>query len=299
METLESLRSQIDCSQDLQSVVKTMKTLSAVNIRHYERAVDTLKQYRQILEMGLQILLRPTTGIISSLDRGRTQRQGIILFGSDQGLCGPFNQQIIHFTQSYLADHSWLDPTVITVGVRVAALFSLARPAPDLCFPIPSSVAGITPLVQDLVLAINTWQQQDQGIWMVYNQPLSSTSYRPVVEQLLPIDQAWLSELGKRSWPTRQIPTYTMSRTKLLAALIRHYLFIALYRACVGSLASENAARLVTMQNAEQTIEERITSLTASFHQQRQTEITAELLDIVAGFEALTSAADLTLNEEQ
>jgi F-type H+-transporting ATPase subunit gamma len=78
-----------------------------------------------------------------------------------------------------------------------------------------------------------------------------------------------------------------MDRERLFSALIHQYLFVSLYRAFAESLASENAARLAAMQNAERNIEERLGELNRQYHQQRQTAITSELLDIVSGFEAL------------
>jgi F-type H+-transporting ATPase subunit gamma len=79
-----------------------------------------------------------------------------------------------------------------------------------------------------------------------------------------------------------------MDRDQLFSALIRQYLFVSLFRACAESLASENASRLAAMQGAERNIEERLEELQTQFHQQRQMTITEELLDIVAGFEALS-----------
>jgi F-type H+-transporting ATPase subunit gamma len=73
----------------------------------------------------------------------------------------------------------------------------------------------------------------------------------------------------------------------LFMSLIREYLFVSLYRAFAESLASENASRLASMQNAEKNIEERLQELNGQFHRQRQMTITEELLDIVAGFEAM------------
>jgi F-type H+-transporting ATPase subunit gamma len=76
----------------------------------------------------------------------------------------------------------------------------------------------------------------------------------------------------------------------LFSALIRQYLFVSLFRACAESLASENASRLAAMRGAERNIGERISELTNLFHQTRQMAITEELLDIAAGFEALSEA---------
>jgi F-type H+-transporting ATPase subunit gamma len=80
-----------------------------------------------------------------------------------------------------------------------------------------------------------------------------------------------------------------MDWNRLFSSLIRQFLFVSLYRAFAESLASENASRLASMQGAERNIEERLIELNTQFHQQRQMSITEELLDIVAGFETLTS----------
>jgi len=95
--------------------------------------------------------------------------------------------------------------------------------------------------------------------------------------------------LTAKSWPTRILPNYTMDWDSLFSALIREYLFISLFRAFAESLASENASRLASMQAAEKNIEEQLSELNKQFHQRRQMAITEELLDIVSGFEALTS----------
>ncbi len=125
METLESIKNRIKSTQDLQSVVRTMKTLSSVNIRNDEKAVETLLQYAQVMERGLQILLRGPAGIVpwrTSVETpGRDLKQGIIVFGSDQGLCGPFNEQIVRFTLSYLHNTS-SSTAMIVVGQRAAEI---------------------------------------------------------------------------------------------------------------------------------------------------------------------------------
>jgi F-type H+-transporting ATPase subunit gamma len=82
-----------------------------------------------------------------------------------------------------------------------------------------------------------------------------------------------------------------MDRERLFSALIHQYLFVSLSQALAESLASEHASRLAAMQHAERHIQERLEELRAQFRQQRQLAITTELLDIVAGFEALTGAS--------
>ena len=75
-----------------------------------------------------------------------------------------------------------------------------------------------------------------------------------------------------------------------LRALIREYLFVSLFQACVDSLASENASRLAAMQRADKNIDELLESLNGTFHRLRQSGIDEELFDVVAGFEELVAS---------
>jgi len=129
-------------------------------------------------------------------------------------------------------------------------------------------------------------------VMLFYSRHLSGASYSPHEVHLLPMDMEYLQELGKKDWPTRSLPVFTMDWDRLFSSLIRQHLFVSLYRAVAESMASENASRLASMQGAERNIEERLGELTAHFHQQRQMSITEELLDIVAGFTALTEQGD-------
>jgi F-type H+-transporting ATPase subunit gamma len=159
-------------------------------------------------------------------------------------------------------------------------------------FPVPDSIAAVTPCVQELLLHLEAWHARRHldHVYLFYNQHLSSATYQPHTVRLLPVDQTWLQRLQQQPWPSQALPTFTMDRERLFSALIRQYLFISLYQALAESLASEHASRLAAMQHAERNIQERLEELRAQFRQQRQLAITTELLDIVAGFEALTAA---------
>ena len=297
MDTIHRLQKRIDATQALQSVVKTMKALAATNIRQCEQAVASLAAYQRTVEMGLQVVLRPpVAGSTQSVSIRSAPRAhvGAIVFGSDQGLCGQLNEQIVTYASQRLADLTRLsdltDLSLLAVGARVADHLSAAGQEVDDSLSIPSSTAGITVLVQELLLKIQAWPAQSSADYLVlfYNQFQSGTVSLPCMAQLLPVDQDWLQRLGQKKWPTRMRPLFSMDRDRLFSALIRQYLFVALFRACAESLASENTSRLAAMQGAERNIEERLDELHTQFHQQRQMTITEELLDIVAGFEALS-----------
>ncbi|MGK7874109.1 MAG: F0F1 ATP synthase subunit gamma [Xenococcaceae cyanobacterium] len=292
MQTIEALKRQIDSAKDLQSVVKTMKALAAVSIRQYEKAVASLAEYNRTLEMGMQILLKNHPEGLVWIKPVVTNRLGVVVFGSDQGMCGQFNERIAEFALQQINSLP-IPPSsrmVLTVGARIRERLETAGQSSETCFTVPGSISGITPMVQETVLTLEAWRRELQidQILVFHNRPISGAAYRPHQVQIFPMNVDLLLQLQQKKWPSRTLPTFTMSQERLASALFRQYFFVSLYRACAESLASENASRLASMQIAEKNIEERLAELQAEFHHQRQTAITEELLDIVSGFQALT-----------
>jgi len=121
MTTLESLQRQIATAQDLKSVVKTMKVLAAVSIRQYERAVEALADYTRTIELGLQAVLNEPS-IADLPGQSQTNHRIVaIVFGSDQGMCGQFNQQIATDAIAQIQPllHASADLTLVADGGRV------------------------------------------------------------------------------------------------------------------------------------------------------------------------------------
>jgi F-type H+-transporting ATPase subunit gamma len=295
LETTEGIKRRIDSVTDLASIVRTMKTLAAVSIRQYEQAVEALEDYNRTVTLGLQVLLSNRAEAQMVARPARTGRLGAIIFGSDQGMCGQFNEQIASYALERLAEMAPArgDRSALAVGTRtIGRLEDAGQPVAGI-LPVPGSAEGITPLVQQALWHIDRWQAEAgvTEVALFYNAPLPGMTYAPRALRLLPVDAAWLARLTGQPWPSSVLPTFTMDWDRLFSALIQQYLFVSIYRACANSLASENAARLVTMQAAERNIEEHLEELNARYHEQRQTAITTELLDIVSGFEALEAAA--------
>ena len=290
MQTTEDLKRKIGSTEALQSVVKTMKALAAVKIRQYEKAVEALEDYNKTVEMGFQIVLRNRSENVLA-KRAPKKKLGAVVFGSDQGMCGQLNDQVVSHTLDAMDDMhiKFGDRTILTVGERARAILEEEGQSVEGNLSTPGSVSGITPKVQDILGTIENWSMEkgvDQ-VYLFYNKHLSRALYRPHTVRLLPMDRQWLEGLRKKPWSTRMLPIFTMDRKQLFSALIRHYLFVSLFRAFAESLASENASRLTSMQEAERNIGEQLAELNALFHQLRQMSITEELLDIVSGFEAI------------
>jgi len=291
METIEGLKRKIESTEDLQSVVKTMKSLAAVKIRQYEKAVEALEDYNRTVEMGLRIVVRQGHEIGKRWPVQSNNRLGAVILGSDQGMCGQLNDQVVaHSLRAMQRLEVSMDRRkVLAMGLRVSTLLDAQGQEVEETFSLPSSVDGITIKVQDLLLRIQAWTnvQGLNQVFLFYSHPVSGASYRPHSLRLLPVDEKWLKTMREKDWPTRMLPMFTMDRERLFRALIQQYLFVSLFRAIAESAASENASRLASMQGAEKNIREQLTELNSRYHQQRQMAITEELLDIVSGFEAL------------
>lgn len=294
MPAFESIRQRIRSAGDLLTVVRTMKVLAAVNIRQYQRAVDSLASYCLTIEQGLQVALRDRLDPAAVAPVIAAPRCAAVVWGSDQGLCGQFNRQIAGHARAELAAAGFRPEQcrVLAVGGRAAEhCAELGLPVAQ-THNLPATVAGITPLVGKLLIRLNDWHaaRQVDRVFLFYHDYQSGLSSRPGTVRLLPVDAGWLRDLVQRSWPSRSLPVFAMDPERLLAALIHEHLFTRLYRATAESLASENAGRLAAMQRAEKNITEHGQELRRQFHRLRQAAITDELLDIVSGSEALQPA---------
>ena len=287
-DTIASLQRQISSAGELQSVVRTMKALAASSIGQYEQSVHALADYWRTVELGLSVCLRHG-------ERAPAPRQadsggviGAIVFGSDQGLVGQFNDVI--------ADHAIKTlsalpgrPQVWAVGERVHARLADAGLTMAGRFAVPNSVKAITPLVAQIQIQSETQRAKDgcDQVYIFHNHPQTGSLYEPVSQRLLPLDEIWQQQLTQVPWPTKILPEVLNDIPATLRSLIREYLFISLFRACAESLASENASRLAAMQRAEKNIDDLLEHLHGSFHRLRQSSIDEELFDVVSGYEAL------------
>jgi F-type H+-transporting ATPase subunit gamma len=291
MPSIELLKRRIRTAGDLRSLVRTMKALAAVSIRQYERAVESLVEYNRTVEMGFQILLRERE---VSVFKGREKKKclGAVVFGSDLGMCGQFNEQIAAYALESMKNLGCepVDRECIVVGARVTGYLEDAGHKIDHELPVPSSLTGITSTVREIITILWDWwtSKRVNQLFLFYNNHVSGSLYHPHTVRLLPLDLEWLQHIKVRKWPTKVLPIFTMDWDILFPLIVRQYVFVSLFQAAAESLASENASRLAAMQGAEKNIDDVLSELKLQFHQERQMIITDELLDIVAGFEALT-----------
>ncbi len=299
-ETTASLRRKINSAGDLQSVVRSMKALAASSIGQYEKSVSALADYYRTVELGLGVCFRegaPAALVAERKEQTVAGAMGAVVFGSDQGLVGQFNDVVADYAFKTLAALPG-KPQIWAVGERVHARLADAGLPPMGLFAVPNSVKAIAPLVGQILMetetrhspstTLRTGQGEVTELHLFYNRPTSGAVYEPVSQRLLPLDENWRRKLAKRPWPTKNLPEVMGGDVETLRALIREYLFVSLFRACAESLASENASRLAAMQRAEKNIDELLEDLNGTFHRLRQSGIDEELFDVISGFEALS-----------
>ena len=290
-DTAASLRRKIASAGELKSVVHTMKAMAASNIGQYENAVHSLDDYYRTVQLGLVACFRQdlSPDAITQAKPNKIGAIGAVVFGSDQGLVGQFNDVMVEFVVNTLG-HLPGKKIVWAVGERIQSRIADTDLLTEERFSLPNSISAITPLIGQILLTIHRYREKGEiaQVYLFHNRPKSGEIYTPVSQRLLPLDALWRRELAAIRWQTENLPEVMNDGEQTLLAFVREYLFVSLFKACAESLASENASRLVAMQRAETNIDEMLENLNRTFHRQRQNGIDEELFDVVSGFEALS-----------
>lgn len=288
-QTLEALSRRTTSMQGIRSVVHTMKTLSVINSAPYEHAARAVEAYHLTVLQGLHAFLSQTGPI--DVERPDTTTQIIVAFGSDHGLCGNYNDALAAHVRQQIASDSGNPPRILCVGAQMAnALADQDLKAEKVLFP-PASVDGIGRLANLLTATLDGIRADSArhkiSVCLANFVRSDGSSQSPQIAPLLPLDPVLVAELVTKPWPSRSLPYFSMPSEHLFSALIREHLFASLFRASAEALVTENAARLALMQQAEQSVDDRLEALKSDTRALRQTEITTELLDVIIGFEAL------------
>jgi F-type H+-transporting ATPase subunit gamma len=295
MTETEMLLRRQEVGGDIKSVVRVMKSLSAVSIKQYDTAVKTLKEYHFSVHLGLQAVLQQAA-LSPRIEPFPDAAEAYIVFGSDHGLCGRFNETAVKRVVARLSDaeNHGRKTFTLTIGARTAAHLEASGYLSSYVLPVPDAVKVVSETVESILMWIDEKREQDKiGNVVVFNNMRTLDSLAIVQEQqLLPVTEQWLSQLKEEPWPSRGLSTFSVAADELFSILIREHLFISLFRATAESIASEHASRLSAMQRAERHIDEYLATLGAEIREHRQNSITQELLDIVASYNVLLERND-------
>lgn len=289
-DTFDSIQRTRQSATELGAVVRTMKAIAAANIGQYEQAVASLTEYDHTVSLGLQAYFldhAPHTPVPNRSALPADAGTLAIVFGSDQGLVGRFNDQLADFVQQTLAPLP-IPQTIWAVGERMYTRLADTGLVPTHCYPVPGSVSTITSLVGQLLDA--SLDEQETGrfrhLYLFHNRPTAGAGYQPHSQRLLPLDTTWQQNFMQKQWPSKNRPQVIGARPTALTLLLNEYLFVSIFKACAESLAGENASRLAAMLRAEKNIGELLDTVNQTYNQMRQNTIDQELFDVISGFEA-------------
>lgn len=150
--TMAQIDRRVDSAQELESVTHTMKGMAAVSVRHFERAADAMGIYESTLDRGLQVVARHLDADDVAWERHSRfppRRSAVIVFGSNQGLCGPVNRQVARHAAEVVAACPTSVFEVVAVGFRLSSELELTGVPPDVVLELPNSVDGISPRQQN------------------------------------------------------------------------------------------------------------------------------------------------------
>jgi len=283
MPELRELQRKLDSVEGLREVVAAMRNLSAVYVRRAEAALEATRPYADIVETALRtVLARSARG---DADEGAPCCLAVV-FGSEQGLCGAYNDRVVRAALAYRSEAD-VPVDFAAVGRRVRDLLALRDAEPVFGARAPTSLDGIRAEMSSLAADIFDAYTERKATRMVfvYNAYESMGRFAEKVQTVLPpcFDEAGEGAAAVFGYG----PLLTAPAEALAPALVEEYFFVQLCRALFESHCSENGARLLSMTAASGNIDDRCLALTREFQSVRQDTITAELLDVVAGAEAL------------
>lgn len=283
-QTLEQLARQQQTLTSIAGVVRTMKSLAAINAAPYERAASAIEAWRQTVRrgfaafawrMGEQAVFEPAPECCDIL----------VVFGSDHGFCGSHNTAVAQMVQGFCRAGGEGPPVLLCVGARMAGALQERGVAVTRLLLPPASADGIGRVAGEVVALV---EQHSRGrplatlaVKLAFMRRARHGSRVPVLSTLLPLPPALLQR--PQRWPGPALPDFAGPPPALLAALVRSHLFASVFHASAEAMVTENAARLALMQQAEQAVDERLEVLARQISGVRQDQITDELMDIVIG----------------
>jgi F-type H+-transporting ATPase subunit gamma len=280
MTRLAEIQGHIASMDDLLDIVGAMRSLAGMRVQEAQRALPAIRRYAESMAeaIGAALLLMP-------LPAGTPEaagRRALVLCAGEHGFVGGFNERLVEAAQAALEDRDLL----FVLGSRGGALALERRPKATWMRPMATRLASAPETVNQLTTEL--YRRIVRGeisrvevMFARYRQGSVPTIKRHL---LLPLDVASLALKQPR-----QAPLHNLAPRPLLEKLMAEYVFALLTEAAVESISSENAARFAAMESAHDNVTKKLSQLRQSAQQARQTEITAELLDLVTGAEALTS----------
>ena len=287
---LKEVRNRIASVGSTRQITQAMKVVSAAKLR---RAQDAITQMRPYAEKLQEILVNVSGSMESSENPYAIERETkkvlLVAITSNRGLCGPFNNNVIKLAKGRIDEHTEARVHVLCLGKKAGDAFRKTDHFTTLTLgDHPHEIFdrldfANTSDVAQVVMDAFTSGAYDR-VELLYNRFVNAAVQDIRCEQMLPIEQV-ATEGGAA--PKEVDYIFEPSQEEIAANIVPNTLKIQLYKALLDSQASEHGARMTAMHKATENAGEMLRELKLSYNKARQAAITAEILEIVGGAEAL------------
>lgn len=288
MAALKDIKRKITAVQKTKQITKAMNMVAASKLKSAQLRMENFRPYaRKFMDVLNSLALRVDPSTHPLLAVREPKKIWVICMTSDRGLCGGFNTNLIKVTERFVKEKAreGKEVSLIPVGRKGRDYFrkkaKIIKEFPDVFGKFDMTLAI---RVSDEIVPQFMEEQYDE-LYLIYNEFHNISTHRPSLVRLFPLSSLGHDEDGDSD---RRIDyLYEPSDEALLEKLLPMYVHVLIYRALLETSAGENGARMTAMDNATRNCDELIDSLTLKFNKTRQSAITAELMDIVGGAEAL------------
>ncbi len=295
MATLKDVQMKIAAVKKTQQITKAMNMVAASKLRGAQESMDGFRPYAgkfsEVLGSLAEKAGEETNPLLEA--REEVERINLVLCTSDKGLCGGFNTNLISKAQAFKKEKE-------AQGIEVV-FTNFGKKGRDWCrrnkFEILSEHVGVIGTRFGFNIAVSSGQKLIQGfldktfdeVYIVYAEFVSMARQAPVLKQMLPILPIESVEAETEGEEKSYLAEHICepSPPELLGELLPKNVYVQLYSAFLETSTSEHAARMAAMDNATKACKDMIENLTLLYNKARQAAITAELMDIVGGAEAL------------
>jgi F-type H+-transporting ATPase subunit gamma len=288
MAALKDIKRKITAVQKTRQITRAMNMVAASKFKAAQTRMENFRPYAmKFMEVLNSLALRVDAKSHPLLAVREPKRIRVICMTSDRGLCGGFNSNLIKMTERFIREkrHEDREVELIPVGRKGRDFFRKKTKTIDARVDVFSRFdMSLAVKISGDVIPPFVSEEYDE-LYLLYNEFVNVAVHRPSVVRLFP-----LPSIGREEdiEPEKRLDyIYEPSEEALLEKLLPMYVHVLIYRALVETSAGENGARMVAMDNATRNCEELIQTLTLKYNKVRQSAITAELMDIVGGTEAL------------
>jgi len=293
MASLKDVKTKIGGVKKTSQITSAMNMVAAAKLRGAQQKMEDFRPYTEKFNQAMSSLsANMESGQFPLMEVREVQTVEIVIVTSDRGLCGSFNANIFKVTEKLIAQYEAEGKKVslVCVGKKGNAYFKKTGKVRKAYTAIMGNfqMFNARSIAQDI--AANFLAAESDKVQVIYGKFQSVAVQRPEVEVLLPV-QPEVSDAEDVAAETAPVAVgdyiYEPSPTEIMDVLLPLYMNVMIYHAMLETGASEHAARMTAMDNATRACKDMIHDLTLLYNKARQAGITAELMDIVGGAEAL------------